>query len=641
VKTITALVAAVTAIPFYSTPARQEWVAPLALALFRKARGLKSFAPNAVEFAAKHGGVYACAAGTSVQEGFNFVFQLLLTWADAGIITLDRGNNIVFQGEFRDEAMEPITPMLTEPAMHADDFGGQGNRALCSGRPHRFLSERHKDALDVVQGTAYAVNHRVLEFANQMANEGAFSDSKMVMERRALAFANEHLADGQPYWLPVFVDWRGRIYTDSGAILSYQGSDLHRALCWRHKPKAVDTNGKAWSRFLASVGKEYGVTTENYLEVLNGNVHGKKPFCTFAAAVAIDEVLRTGESAYIWQQDAKCSGMGHIACIMRDRDLARRCALLGEIEDKDDLYTVTASGAIKHKRFFTFNDESYNLSIVDLLDNEDVCKELGSRSTAKKPVMVIAYGSSVMGIAQGWCEDAGVNFDDIATRLPEGSDGGPIDLLDLVEWDDLDVLAELPIPVTVAAAKAAGVKPGHLFLCLGNAYSRSLQEQFPSIAKFISHMKRIAARTHKATGFAAGWRSPTGMVCFAQPYQLGPVSKTSIIVNGKTIRVMTPEVVTKSGEAGQAPNVVHSIDVTVAVDSILELAEHGIEIDLIHDSWGSYIADGIQVCDAVRDAQVSIHRNLNFKDEEERAGIKSSVLKGTWDLNEIAPTMIG
>ena len=119
------------------------------------------------------------------------------------------------------------------------------------------------------------------------------------------------------------------------------------------------------------------------------------------------------------------------------------------------------------------------------------------------------------------------------------------------------------------------------------------------------------------------------------------MSKTSIIVNGKTIRVMTPEVVTKSGEAGQAPNVVHSIDVTVAVDSILELAEHGIEIDLIHDSWGSYIADGIQVCDAVRDAQVSIHRNLNFKDEEERAGIKSSVLKGTWDLNEIAPTMIG
>lgn len=641
-NTIKSFVAAALALSFYSAPARAEWVTPLALALFRKIRGRTNFAPSAKEFAAKHGGVYARLTGCTLDEGFNFVYQLVLTWADAGIISIDAAGDMVLLGKYADEAMAPVRPMLTEPSFHDGEFGGQGTRALASGRPHRFVSDEQKEALDAIQGTAYAVNARVLAFANAMADEGAFEDGQQVMERNALAFANDNLADGQSYWLPCFLDWRGRIYTDCGAILSYQGGDLHRALCWYADAKAIDVNSDAWAQFLVSIAAEYGVTMDNYRDVLSGNVHGSKPLCVYAAAVAIDEVVTTGKTAYIWQQDATCSGMGHMACIMRDGELARRTALLGPISKSEDLYTMTASFAIENDRFFTYREEAADLSIVDLLTDSSVRSELGNRTCAKKPVMIIAYGSSVTGIAQGWCTDAGVDFDVVAERWEgEEADLNQVQLLSLVEWSDVVMTRELPFTITVEAAKAAGIKPGVLMLCLANAYSRSLQEQFPSIAKFISHMKRIAVRTYKATGFAAGWRSSAGMVCFAQPTQPLGERSVSLTVNKRRVVVNVPALEATDGQAGQSPNRIHSEDASVVIKSVNDCATSGVAISPIHDSWGSHIADGLVVRQAVRDAMVDIHSGYLFDAEESACGIKSQLPRGDWDINAMVPSMIG
>ena len=50
-----------------------------------------------------------------------------------------------------------VEPMLTEPSFHIGDAGGSGTRAIVGGRPHKYVSDEQKEALDAIQGTAYCV----------------------------------------------------------------------------------------------------------------------------------------------------------------------------------------------------------------------------------------------------------------------------------------------------------------------------------------------------------------------------------------------------------------------------------------------------------------------------------------------------
>jgi DNA-directed RNA polymerase len=610
---------------------KDPWHAPIALSLYQYLRGTFITDATRNDFISKHVGTMAKLSQQSLEAATKRLLNMLQAWYDADIIYNSKVNkDLRFTEKYQEIANNSTTPMTSEPNEWSTEFGGNGTRTLCGGRPLKFISDKQIEALEVMQSTPFKINTKVLLFAQEhFSSFGKESFS----ERRAIEWATEHsTAD---YWLPLFLDWRGRIYTDSGAICSYQGADLHRALCDFGDKYYVDPNSAEYKHFLKSIEAEYGVTEDNYLDIISKFQPSKykskeKVWCRLRAAIAINEIKLTNYTGYILQQDATCSGMGHMACIMHDRKLAEKCALLGPIDKDADLYSITANTAISTPRYFTFKEQECDFNISELLKLPQVQAELGNRSQAKKTVMVTAYGSSVVGNATGWAEDSGAKLDE---------DLKPVEALCKLTWEDCPNWHDTGFIQTVTAAMEQNMSPAQVFLCLANAYSRALDKHFPSIQQFIGHMRKIAQKTHNITGFATLWKSSSGMTCFKQHVTEREEKRTVKLDNSK--RTVVPTHKTEHGAAGHAPNRIHSEDVALVTDTAIVAADEGIPIACIHDSWGSKITDALRMRQIVRDSMVKLHSNYLFADEEAIAGVPpiSSDLK--WDLNEMSDAMIG
>ena len=609
-----------------------EWRAPVALSLFRYLRGHNTFVnKSAANFVAQHAGTMSALTDFSLKDCETFLYSNLAAWRKADIILWvlsDTDNNLRFTDKYREIANAPIRPMLDMPESWDTEFGGNGTRPFISGRPNSFASDKQREALDIMQATPFTINLFVLTRA--LANKDCFADAPM--ERKALEWASENY--GKDYFLPLFLDWRGRIYTDSGALCSYQGGDLHRAMCDFSELDTICIDSPEYAHFLASIEAEYGVTPDNYVDVMQEDVpavYNSKArfFCRLRAAAAIEEILLTGKTRYILQQDATCSGMGHMACIMKDKALAEKTALLGAIAKDADLYTLTATTAVNTRRYFTYRENGCSFDISSLLDNPEVRAELGSRSQAKKTVMVTAYGSSVIGNAGGWLEDCSFETDE-----PKPFDR----VITATSWDDCPTWRETGFVATITAAQEAGYTPAEVFLCLANAYGRALNEHFPSIQKFIGHMRAMYQKNFDRTCIAPTWTSSAGMTC----------QKTKINVDTDNLRTQTfsgtraqvPHLTTLGSAAGQAPNFIHSEDASLVIDTALAAADAGFAISPVHDSWGCSPSQALRMRTIVRDSMVALHSRDLLAELESNTGYKE-LPRGDWDLSDMAANMIG
>ena len=640
-----------------------EWHMPLAQSFLRFFRTAHSSRTLAV-WIEKNVGVFALSQRCTAAEATRTLATIIGEWKSNGIIdtsTTTRGTTVSFCNMTKADFI--VEPMLTEPAFHAGDEGGSGTRAIVGGRPHKYVSDEQKDALDAIQGTAYCVDNRVLMAAIDAQERGLFADTdkrSFVLENRAIDFASSELADGESYWLPCFLDWRGRIYTDSGAMLSYQGSDLHRGLCHFADAKPVDVLSEGWAEFLESAAAEYGVTPENAQEITItpiSDVTGNQ-FRRLACAFAILDVLSTGKTGYIWQQDATCSGMGNMACIMRDRNLAKATALLGKISKADDLYCQTSTEAVRNPRYFRLTvDGKADKVIFDFssaLEDEAIFAELSARNTAKKPVMLSSYGSSAYGLASSWMTACGILDDDGQLMSDVAAKDLCSEDLEMVDWDHLAGSPE-GLALSTARAQAMGATPWEWFMCLATAYQHALMRLYPSIGMFQSHMKKIARKTFVATGKPSFWRNSVGMLCVYAPVIADDEATLRITTSGGeqkfTLPVFSSSVTSEdkdiaarqidrlSGQSGMPPCRIHSEDAAIVCLSVLDVADDGIVVAPIHDSWGTHICDGLRVRQAVRDAMITVHSADLLVEQEKAAGL-APIARGDWDLNEIKPTLI-
>ena len=617
-----------------SLPVFAEWHKPTALAFYRYLRGMSIMrGKSAQEFVASQAGTMHAVTKQPLAVCERHVYATLLMWAENGLIAYNNSavdNNIAFLEPFKSIANAPVRPMLDMPEDWDTGDGGNGIRALVSGRPVSMVSDDQIEALNTVQATAFTINHTVL--AKLYDNSDCLSDSPM--EQKALEWAVENL--GKEYYLPVFLDWRGRIYTDSGAICSYQGGDIHRALCDFADADVLVEGSDELDHFLDSLEAEYNVTPENYERVIDlpvPPVYNSKArfFCRLRAALAIKEVIETGKTQYILQQDATCSGMGHMACIMRDRGLAEKTALLGSIGKDEDLYTITATTAVNTPRYFTYKENDCEFDISPLLEIPEVREEIGRRSQAKKTVMVTAYGSSVVGNADGWLQDSGF----------VSLQGKPLDRVLLAKsWDDCPTADDTGFVATIAAAKDAGYTPAQLFLCLANAYFRALDKHYPSIQRFVGHMRAMYQKSFNRDGVAPTWTSSIGMTCQKTKITIDTDTESRKSIMGQ--RVLTNGIDTFESAAGQAPNFVHSEDASLIGFTIIDAAndDNPFAVAPIHDSWGCPPSKSLRMRQIVRDRMVAMHSGNLLESLETFAGYKA-LARGDWDLSDMAASMIG
>lgn len=208
---------------------------------------------------------------------------------------------------------------------------------------------------------------------------------------------NVYSKQDTPFYLPLFGDWRGRIYVNSSYI-NYKGSSMSKSLLCLYKGEVLTEDGVKY--FYIHGANVYGqdkIPFEarlewvklNYNTILSldpGFISKAEDVLGFIAFSL--ELIKYNSNPntlihLILYQDATCSGLQHIYSILHDEILGEQVNVItNNLNMPKDVYAYVAS---KLKDNLKDNPVYQNMAIT--------------RSLIKKPVMTIPYGASLRGMA--------------------------------------------------------------------------------------------------------------------------------------------------------------------------------------------------------------------------------------------------
>ena len=437
------------------------------------------------------------------------------------------------------------------------------------------LPDTFKDAVAYLSETEFVPNKLILKTMRTLADEGFFDPKRNQMEVLMLQeFTN--FGEGS-YYLPVFPDFRYRLYTDSRGVASYQGGDAHRAVCdFAEKLPAADEDIQI---FLEVVASEYGVTEENYRDILADPVKfvkdckDSKPFCALRAAEAIREMKEEGCSGYILQQDQSASGPAWYGWFTGDESLCYLTNLYAS-DSPQSLYTAMAAYV-----------DAAHLLPMQVRDNPLFVH----RKTAKTFAVPMIYSAANPSLTRGailknpqtskvrYLNDAG---DYIAGSLERVSG---LDLNDRYAgaWKELGWSLAVRVASDVARAYETSL--------FGSKTVGGLTTRLRPAMMAI----KSASRNRRADGEVLNWTSPSGCRVFNRKSVVDMDAKPwsiNCVYDSKRHRISFQPVASVSSDAASGPNVIHSVDASAVHFMALMASEAGIRIAPIHDSIGTHIA---------------------------------------------------
>nr|NP_150313.1 orf218 [Spizellomyces punctatus]AAK84242.1 orf218 [Spizellomyces punctatus] len=161
----------------------------------------------------------------------------------------------------------------------------------------------------------------------------------------------------EPIYLPVFGDWRGRVYPHS-TFINYQGNSLSRNVLEFYHGEVLNSNG-IFSFFIYGANtygldkltfdERYQWVIDNSAKILSMDrdfllgADDQLAFASFALYyrkwyINPDEPLNV-----IVYQDATCSGLQHISSLLADINLAKQVNTAGPSAIAGDVYTDVAN----------------------------------------------------------------------------------------------------------------------------------------------------------------------------------------------------------------------------------------------------------------------------------------------------------
>jgi DNA-directed RNA polymerase len=176
------------------------------------------------------------------------------------------------------------------------------------------------------------------------------------------------------FYHPLFMDWRGRIYTNSN-VLSFQSSELSRSLILFKD--GVNLNEKGIESLQIYLANCFGLnkksfndrvqwTIDNHNNIINCKenkiwLQAKEPFLFLSASFEYKNFHEDKSGNYISRLpiyiDATCNGLQHLAAMTNDINLAKYVNLLKSNNNDipNDIYNEMAN--------------KVNINIKDLIDN--------------------------------------------------------------------------------------------------------------------------------------------------------------------------------------------------------------------------------------------------------------------------------
>jgi DNA-directed RNA polymerase len=405
---------------------------------------------------------------------------------------------------------------------------------------------------------------------------------------RSLALVNlataEEFNDFEEFFVPHHLDTRGRVYPIPA--LNPQGADYVKGLLEFSEGKRLGDAGIYWLK--VHTANLFGVdkvpfedrvawVDQNWSDLLASAMHptghlfwtqADKPLQAFAACVELLGVSMEGAD-YVSRMpialDGSCSGLQHLGAAFRCEVTGRAVNLI-DAPKPSDIYQDVAD------------------KVQEMIEKETVegNKVLGgqwlafcggkiTRKITKRPVMTFPYGSKAPGFTQQL-------MDDIIKRAdPE-----------TLPFDEPRVAAQY----------------------LANLIEKAVSATVLKAAEAMGWMQE-AAKAIAAGGTVIEWTTPLGFPV-VQEYRKEASRRIDSVVFGVRMQGRFSEELDEIDARKMAnaisPNVVHSLDSSHLLLTVVRAAEEGIsQFALIHDSFGTYAADTPRFFQIIREAFVEMY----------------------------------
>lgn len=430
-----------------------------------------------------------------------------------------------------------------------------------------ILAEQEVDALNYLQSVAFQINPRLWAFVDKFTkvNPKTLNESDVRMIGKIREYLRVY-ADGVFHQKYCMSDGR-RFYSLMNAV-SHQGGDLARALTDFAKAKKV----RRFHKWLAVITDEYGVDLTNYKAIMKhpqrlwgdftkvGLTKCKKPFCTLRAALAVHEVLTTGRTTYILQQDQTCSGFQEMAIQFRCEILALLTNLLGG--PRQDLYTTSGELAKGMSR----EDDRFFI-----------------RSSGKYFVLRVGYGAAAKGLARGMIL-ADTKSD--VEYLDECGAYIPGVLEELEQKHGMDPFNPLFYPIFKEMGWHKAIFSAN---SVSQSYHKALMSISPRLRDGIRLIKQANAKAVERGEFLK-WKLPNGIWKELKGWQFDSTAEPIRITfrwGGKRIQISYTPMKRGVNNSSAPPIKIHSSDGNRCCRVVIACGRRGVDLAPIHDSQGT------------------------------------------------------
>lgn len=204
-------------------------------------------------------------------------------------------------------------------------------------------------------------------------------------------------------FLPIYMDFRGRIYTRTTWV-TYQGVDLQKGLL--HFPKGQPLDKAAEEALALHVTGLMGMDKKAAPERLKayGDLHPGRDAAGLVGTcedptqlwTALNLIAAGTPDRVALQVDGTCNGLQHLSAMFRDEQAAPwvNLAPASSSEKPSDLYMEVAGAASVELALRAATGEAWAMRF-------QTSGAVITRGTVKRPVMVLPYGGTMVAIEEG------------------------------------------------------------------------------------------------------------------------------------------------------------------------------------------------------------------------------------------------
>ena len=413
-------------------------------------------------------------------------------------------------------------------------------------------------------------------------NEPDFFSSQRRRARIEESLRQSEQVAGRAIWLDLDLDFRGRMYVSS-RLVGHQGPDNSKALVEFGVGSQCDQEGL--EQMLMAAAGHYGLGKSSWSDRL---AWGKANLDLISAVAeqpldrmdlwkgASDpwQFLQVAKAVSKWQADPRsemhvpirfdqtCSGMGIVACLTRDRQLARSTNCIGTC--RADVYSLVAEDLTQ-----SLSSDLHGFDFGSARLAEIWLKHGITREVTKGPCMTSIYGARYFGIVDQLMEW-------LMVKNP---------CLDLEEWD-----REYAMPAQYLTRK--------LNIAIGHRLKSCVQ-----VETWLRSVSKACMKKQRRIRFTTPMGFPIVLGVEQEARQ-----RVRTEINGskrwatKAADVTAGELSARATNRGITANVIHAFDASFCHALVQTMQRSGLPVITNHDCFATLPSSAAQ-----------LHRNLLFE----------------------------